>query len=81
MSQGNINSRSYIWEIITFKVYYILRMIIGELNYQIDKVWEVFWIGGISNPLTVIGPMTHLLFTSKLNELKPMKMQILKYIN
>jgi type I restriction enzyme M protein len=56
-------------------------MIIGELNYQIDKVWEVFWIGGISNPLTVIGPMTHLLFTSKLNELKPMKMQILKYIN
>jgi type I restriction enzyme M protein len=56
-------------------------MITGELKSQIDRVWEAFWIGGISNPLTVIEQMTYSLFTSKLNELKPMKMQILKYIN
>ena len=56
-------------------------MITGELKSQIDKVWEAFWTGGISNPLTVIEQMTYLLFTSKLNELKPLKMQILKYNN
>ena len=29
-------------------------MITGELKSQIDKVWEAFWSGGFSNPLTVI---------------------------
>lgn len=28
-------------------------MITGELQSQIDKVWEAFRTGGISNPLTV----------------------------
>ena len=25
-------------------------MITGELKSQVDKVWEAFWTGGISNP-------------------------------
>jgi hypothetical protein len=29
---------------------------------QIDRVWEAFWTGGLSNPLTVIEQMTYLLF-------------------
>jgi hypothetical protein len=29
-------------------------MITGELKSQIDRVWEAFWTGGLSNPLTVI---------------------------
>jgi type I restriction enzyme M protein len=29
-------------------------MIIGELKSQVDKIWEAFWTGGISNPLSVI---------------------------
>jgi type I restriction enzyme M protein len=29
-------------------------MITGELRGKIDKVWELFWTGGLSNPLTVI---------------------------
>ncbi|VXC65400.1 hypothetical protein SPHINGO8BC_150330 [Sphingobacterium multivorum] len=28
-------------------------MITGEIKSQIDKIWNDFWTGGISNPLTV----------------------------
>ena len=29
-------------------------MITGELRNKIDKIWETFWTGGITNPLDVI---------------------------
>ena len=29
-------------------------MITGELKSQIDRIWDSFWSGGISNPLEVI---------------------------
>jgi type I restriction enzyme M protein len=28
-------------------------MITGEKN-KVDKIWETFWTGGITNPLTLI---------------------------
>ena len=37
-------------------------MITGELKSQVDKIWEAFWTGGISNPLSVIEQFTYLLF-------------------
>jgi len=43
-------------------------MITGELRSQVDKIWEVFWTGGISNPLTVIEQFTFLLFLRRLDE-------------
>jgi len=43
-------------------------MITGELKSQIDKIWEAFWTGGISNPLTVIEQFTFLLFLRRLDE-------------
>lgn len=48
-------------------------MITGELKSQIDKVWEAFWTGGLSNPLTVIEQMTYLLFLKRLDELQTQK--------
>lgn len=45
-------------------------MITGDLKQQIDKVWEAFWTGGLSNPLTVIEQMTYLLFIRRLDELQ-----------
>ena len=48
-------------------------MITGELRSQIDKVWEAFWTGGLSNPLTVIEQMTYLLFLRRLDELQTQK--------
>lgn len=29
-------------------------MITGETKNKVDKIWEIFWTGGITNPLTVI---------------------------
>ncbi|MGC1952791.1 MAG: class I SAM-dependent DNA methyltransferase, partial [Gammaproteobacteria bacterium] len=44
-------------------------MITGALKSQVDRVWDAFWSGGISNPLTVIEQITYLLFTKRLDEL------------
>ena len=43
-------------------------MMTGELKSQVDKIWETFWTGGISNPLTVIEQFTFLLFLRRLDE-------------
>ena len=45
-------------------------MITGELKSQVDKIWESFWTGGISNPLTVIEQFTYLLFIRRLDEMQ-----------
>ncbi len=50
-------------------------MITGAIKSQIDKVWEAFWTGGLSNPLTVIEQMTYLLFIRRLDELQTQKEQ------
>lgn len=45
------------------------HMITGELRNQIDRIWDAFWSGGISNPMEVIEQMTYLLFIKRLDEL------------
>lgn len=44
-------------------------MVTGTLKSQVDRVWDAFWSGGISNPLTVIEQITYLLFAKRLDEL------------
>jgi type I restriction enzyme M protein len=48
-------------------------MITGELKSKIDRVWDAFWTGGISNPLTVIEQITYLLFIKRLDEVHTLK--------
>jgi type I restriction enzyme M protein len=43
-------------------------VITGELKGKIDRVWDAFWSGGISNPLEVIEQITYLLFIRRLDE-------------
>ena len=43
-------------------------MITGELKSQVDKIWEAFWTGGVSNPMSVIEQFTYLLFIRRLDE-------------
>ncbi|WP_299385820.1 class I SAM-dependent DNA methyltransferase [uncultured Lacinutrix sp.] len=43
-------------------------MITGELKIKIDKIWNDFWTGGISNPLTVIEQFTYLIFIKQLDD-------------
>lgn len=43
-------------------------MITGETKNKVDKIWEIFWTGGITNPLTVIEQFTYLLFIKALDD-------------
>ena len=45
-------------------------MLTGEIRNQIDRVWDAFWSGGISNPLEVIEQITYLLFLKRLDDLQ-----------
>lgn len=48
-------------------------MISGELKSKVDRVWEAFWTGGISNPLSAIEQITYLLFIRRLDDLQTLK--------
>jgi len=43
-------------------------MITGEMKSSVDRVWEIFWTGGVTNPLTVIEQFTYLLFIKGLDD-------------
>lgn len=42
-------------------------MLTGALRNKIDKLWERFWTGGITNPLTVIEQISFLMFARLLD--------------
>ncbi len=44
-------------------------MLTGELRNKVDRLWDTFWTGGISNPLEVIEQITYLLFIKRLDDL------------
>ena len=43
-------------------------MITGELKSKIDGLWEIFWTGGLTNPLDVVEQMTYLMFIRDLDD-------------
>ena len=43
-------------------------MITGALKSKIDGLWEIFWTGGLTNPLDVIEQMTYLMFIRDLDD-------------
>ena len=48
-------------------------MLTGEIRSQVDRIWDAFWSGGISNPLEVIEQITYLLFLRRLDELQTLE--------
>lgn len=44
-------------------------MLTGTIRTQIDQIWNAFWSGGVSNPLSVIEQLTFLLFIKRLDEI------------
>ncbi|WP_321405820.1 class I SAM-dependent DNA methyltransferase [Tolumonas auensis] len=44
-------------------------MLTGNIKNQVDQVWEAFWTGGITNPISVIEQFTYLLFIRRLDEI------------
>lgn len=43
-------------------------MVTGELKNKVDKLWEMFWTGGLTNPLDVIEQITYLMFIRDLDQ-------------
>ena len=43
-------------------------MLTGELKNKIDMIWEMFWTGGVVNPLDVVEQITYLMFIHDLDE-------------
>ena len=44
-------------------------MITGELKNKVDSLWDIFWTGGITNPLDVVEQITYLMFIRDLDDL------------
>ncbi|MEI8355565.1 MAG: type I restriction-modification system subunit M N-terminal domain-containing protein [Deltaproteobacteria bacterium] len=44
-------------------------MLTGENKAKIDKIWDAFWTGGISDSLRVIEQMSYLLFIKRLDDI------------
>ena len=42
-------------------------MLTGQIRNDIDQLWEKFWTGGITNPLTVIEQISYLMFSRMLD--------------
>lgn len=47
-----------------------ISMLTGKIRNQIDQVWEMFWTGGLANPISVIEQISFLLFIRRLDELQ-----------
>ena len=43
-------------------------MITGEIKNKIDAIWDAFWTGGITNPVSVLEQMTYLFFMKMLDD-------------
>ena len=43
------------------------------LKSQVDSLWNRFWSGGISNPLTAIEQMSYLIFLKRLEDTDNMR--------
>jgi type I restriction enzyme M protein len=43
-------------------------MITGELKSKMDALWNVFWTGGLTNPLDVIEQITYLMYIKDLDD-------------
>ena len=43
-------------------------MITGEIKNRIDAIWDTYWVGGITNPMSVLEQMTYLFFMKMLDD-------------
>ena len=43
-------------------------MITGEIKNRIDAIWDTYWTGGVTNPMSVLEQMTYLFFMKLLDD-------------
>ncbi len=56
-------------------------MLHNELKSKINKLWDKFWSGGLSNPITAIEQMSYLLFMKKLEDEDNKRQQEAEFTN
>jgi type I restriction enzyme M protein len=56
-------------QVITHNIKEKAGMITGELKNKVGRLWEMFWTGGLTNPLDVIEQITYLMFIRDLDEM------------
>ena len=56
-------------------------MLTGEIRNQVDQIWNAFWSGGVSNPLSVTEQITYLLFIKRLDDLHTLEEHKAKTLN
>lgn len=45
-------------------------MLVGKTRTDVDKLWNAFWTGGITNPVSVIEQINYLLFIRRLDDIE-----------
>ena len=48
-------------------------MITGEIKNRIDAIWDTYWVGGITNPMSVLEQMTYLFFMKMIDDAQQKK--------
>ena len=48
-------------------------MITGEIKNRIDAIWDTYWVGGITNPMSVLEQMTYLFFMTMIDDAQQKK--------
>lgn len=48
-------------------------MLTGKIRNQVDEVWNAFWTGGVTNPISVIEQFSYLLFLRRLDQIHTLK--------
>ncbi len=51
----------------------LFAVVTGDLKSKIDRLWDSFWSGGMSNPLQIIEQITYLMFLIRLDERQALK--------
>ena len=48
-------------------------MITGDIKNRIDAIWDTYWVGGITNPMSVLEQMTYLFFMKMIDDAQQKK--------
>lgn len=48
-------------------------MITGDIKNRINSIWDTYWVGGITNPMSVLEQMTYLFFMKMLDDAQTKK--------
>ena len=55
-------------------------MLASDLRSKIDRLWDLFWSGGIANPLTAIEQISYLIFMKRLDEVDQKRIKDAKWL-